>query len=289
MASDADAPRARVGGGPVRGPRLRPRRGSALVLRASSTASANAFAAPPRRARSRSRRSGGGDDGEPGRVRGRGARHQQARRRRGAAQPGVEGGRGRPRRRADRARCTPSPTATRPRSSPRCLVADRVTDLDASGVLDAALGGDRSPLPHRNDQPRPTSRCWCSARARPGCPRRCATRTPRWATPPATGSQTLGLGPDDRFQVATPPSHILGLLNLLAAASAGATVRLHRRFDLDEVLRRDRERPHDPRDGGGADRAGDGEPPAPRGLRPLVAPLHHVGRHAGHRAAWPRS
>jgi acyl-CoA synthetase (AMP-forming)/AMP-acid ligase II len=48
----------------------------------------------------------------------------------------------------------------------------------------------------------------------------------------------LGLGPDDRFQVATPPSHILGLLNLLAAVSAGATVRLHRRFDLDEVLAR---------------------------------------------------
>jgi acyl-CoA synthetase (AMP-forming)/AMP-acid ligase II len=38
--------------------------------------------------------------------------------------------------------------------------------------------------------------------------------------------------------VATPPSHILGLLNLLAAAEAGATVRLHRRFDLDEVLGR---------------------------------------------------
>ena len=48
----------------------------------------------------------------------------------------------------------------------------------------------------------------------------------------------LGLGPDDRFQVATPPSHILGLLNLLAAASAGAVVRLHRQFDLDEVLHR---------------------------------------------------
>ena len=46
----------------------------------------------------------------------------------------------------------------------------------------------------------------------------------------------LGLGPDDRFQVATPPSHILGLLNLLAAAEAGATVRLHRRFDLDVAL-----------------------------------------------------
>ena len=48
----------------------------------------------------------------------------------------------------------------------------------------------------------------------------------------------LGLGHEDRFQVATPPSHILGLLNLLAAAAAGATVRLHRRFDLDEELQR---------------------------------------------------
>jgi acyl-CoA synthetase (AMP-forming)/AMP-acid ligase II len=48
----------------------------------------------------------------------------------------------------------------------------------------------------------------------------------------------LGLTEDDRFQVATPPSHILGLLNLLAAAEAGATVRLHPRFDLDESLRR---------------------------------------------------
>jgi long-chain acyl-CoA synthetase len=47
----------------------------------------------------------------------------------------------------------------------------------------------------------------------------------------------LGLGHDDRFQVATPPSHILGLLNLLAAAAAGATVRLHRRFDLEQELR----------------------------------------------------
>jgi acyl-CoA synthetase (AMP-forming)/AMP-acid ligase II len=47
----------------------------------------------------------------------------------------------------------------------------------------------------------------------------------------------LGLTADDRFQVATPPSHILGLLNLLTAEAADATVRLHPRFDLDEVLR----------------------------------------------------
>ncbi|MGH9275265.1 MAG: class I adenylate-forming enzyme family protein [Acidimicrobiales bacterium] len=57
----------------------------------------------------------------------------------------------------------------------------------------------------------------------------CATA--HWVT-------ALGLTQDDRFQVATPPSHILGLLNLLAASEAGATVRLHRRFDLDDVLRR---------------------------------------------------
>lgn len=55
--------------------------------------------------------------------------------------------------------------------------------------------------------------------------------TEHWCT-------VLGLTEDDRFQVATPPSHILGLLNLLAAVSSGATVRLHRRFDLDEILHR---------------------------------------------------
>jgi long-chain acyl-CoA synthetase len=52
----------------------------------------------------------------------------------------------------------------------------------------------------------------------------------------ATWCRALGLGHDDRFQVATPPSHILGLLNLLAAAAAGVTVRLHRRFDLNAEL-----------------------------------------------------
>jgi long-chain acyl-CoA synthetase len=48
---------------------------------------------------------------------------------------------------------------------------------------------------------------------------------------------SLGLTGDDRFQIATPPTHILGLLNLLVAAEVGATVRLHARFDLDELLR----------------------------------------------------
>ena len=47
----------------------------------------------------------------------------------------------------------------------------------------------------------------------------------------------LGLTERDRFQVATPPVHILGLLNIVTAVAAGARVRLHPRFDLDASLR----------------------------------------------------
>ncbi|MGA7053192.1 MAG: class I adenylate-forming enzyme family protein [Mycobacterium sp.] len=41
----------------------------------------------------------------------------------------------------------------------------------------------------------------------------------------------------DRIQVATPPSHILGLLNILTVLRTGAWVRLHPRFDVDRMLR----------------------------------------------------
>ena len=40
----------------------------------------------------------------------------------------------------------------------------------------------------------------------------------------------------DRIQVATPTSHILGLLNILTALCTGAWMRLHRRFDIDRML-----------------------------------------------------
>jgi long-chain acyl-CoA synthetase len=46
----------------------------------------------------------------------------------------------------------------------------------------------------------------------------------------------LGLTPADRMQIATPPSHILGLLNIFTAYQTGAWIRLHRRFDLDTLL-----------------------------------------------------
>ncbi len=47
----------------------------------------------------------------------------------------------------------------------------------------------------------------------------------------------LGLTAADRIQVVTPPSHILGLLNIITALETGAWLRLHRRFDVDAMLR----------------------------------------------------
>ncbi|MES5817716.1 AMP-binding protein [Streptomyces sp. RG80] len=46
----------------------------------------------------------------------------------------------------------------------------------------------------------------------------------------------LRLTARDRIQIATPPSHILGLLNIVTALETGARLRLHRRFDLDRLL-----------------------------------------------------
>ena len=48
---------------------------------------------------------------------------------------------------------------------------------------------------------------------------------------------SLWLTSHDHFQVATPPVHILGLLNIVTAVAAGSRIRLHPRFDLDASLR----------------------------------------------------
>ena len=47
----------------------------------------------------------------------------------------------------------------------------------------------------------------------------------------------LQLSSADRMQIMTPPSHILGLLNIVMALETGAWIRLHRRFDIDLMLR----------------------------------------------------
>lgn len=97
----------------------------------------------------------------------------------------------------------------------------------------------------------------------------------------------LGLGPETWFQVATPPSHILGLLNLLAAVEAGATVRLHRRFDLDAVLDHIESDCMTLEDGGWRPSPSHWPTTPDSRTGPLFAPLHHVGGHAGDRERRP--
>lgn len=46
----------------------------------------------------------------------------------------------------------------------------------------------------------------------------------------------LDLTSADRMQIMTPPSHILGLLNIATVLDAGAWMRLHPRFDIDRML-----------------------------------------------------
>jgi long-chain acyl-CoA synthetase len=113
---------------------------------------------------------------------------------------------------------------------------DRVIDVDAPSSVEVLSAGRTTRPPAEVGATDESVLVFSSGTT--GLPKavRHTHRSIGWAT--AHWCASLGLGPDDRFQVATPPSHILGLLNLLAAAAAGATVRLHRRFDLDEVLYR---------------------------------------------------
>jgi len=116
------------------------------------------------------------------------------------------------------------------------LGTERVTDLDDAEAIGAILDGSRAPGPAPAVADDDEAVLVFSS-GTTGFPK--AVRHTHRSMGHATDHwvKALGLGPDDRFQVATPPSHILGLLNLLAAARAGASVRLHRRFDLDELLR----------------------------------------------------
>ena len=117
------------------------------------------------------------------------------------------------------------------------LGADRVADLNDVAAIDAVLANSRT-RPSCDVVSEDAESVLVFSSGTTGLPK--AVRHTHRSIGVATRHwcDALGLGSDDRFQIATPPSHILGLLNLLAAASAGASVRLHARFDLDELLYR---------------------------------------------------
>jgi acyl-CoA synthetase (AMP-forming)/AMP-acid ligase II len=116
-------------------------------------------------------------------------------------------------------------------------LADAVIDIDDDATLAALLGGDRSAVPEPQRASTDESILVFSS-GTTGMPKAARHTHASLAAGTRHWVDALGLTDDDRFQVATPPSHILGLLNLLAAAEAGVTVRLHKRFDLDAVLQR---------------------------------------------------
>ncbi len=113
---------------------------------------------------------------------------------------------------------------------------DTVIDLDEPAVHDAIADGDTPPTNSGTTAGAEAILVFSSGTT--GMPKAVRHTHASLAVATRHWVDALGLTDDDRFQVATPPSHILGLLNLLAATSARATVRLHPRFDLDEVLRR---------------------------------------------------
>ena len=200
------------------------------------------------------------------------ARARRGRRSRSATRSTLTGARPRRRRRPGRRRCSREP-----------LGAERVIDLDDAAALAAALDRDRAPLPDAGARRRrrgdPRVQLGHHRAAEGGAPH---PRVDRRRHP------ALGRRPRPRPRRPLPGGHA-AVAHPRACSTCsppprpGATVRLHRRFDLDEVLRRiEAERmtlemavaPIAP---------GDGQPPDARGPRPLVAPLHHVGRHAGDR------
>ena len=182
---------------------------------------------------------------------------------------------------AHRRRCTPSPTAPPSTLLAERLGADAVTDLDdAATSLDLA-DGRRSPAAdvgrRRRGDPRVQLRHHRAAR------RRCGTPTARSAPAPPTGCRRSASPPttasrwpprrrtSSACSTSWPPPRPAPPCGCTAASTSTRCCAASSPTASPSRWRWHRSR---------SAMAG---PPEPRGARPLVAPLHHVGRHAGHR------
>lgn len=116
------------------------------------------------------------------------------------------------------------------------------------GVGDQPLLAELVPTLHLEEPIIPGAGSWAAVRAdadalfvfssgTTGMPKAVRHTHAGFATAIRHWRHALGLTAHDRMQIMTPPSHILGLLNIATVLDAGAWMRLHRRFDIDAMLR----------------------------------------------------
>ncbi|MBJ7466005.1 MAG: AMP-binding protein [Mycolicibacterium sp.] len=135
--------------------------------------------------------------------------------------------------------------------SPAWKLAEVAHALDLTapvlGVGDASLLSELIPMLHLDEPITPAGGAWepvspeadalfVFSSGTTGMPKAVRHTHAAFAAAVRHWRTALGLTADDRMQIMTPPSHILGLLNIATILDSGAWMRLHPRFDVDRML-----------------------------------------------------